>query len=305
MKVTLDLDKLLHEGKITDSEYAKFSELSAQTLGSLAFNILIGFGVIAVSGASLALIPTAATAMVIGSVILLGGLIVLHKHSQQWLVLANICTLIGALMAGSGAIAHFEGSAYVILAVAAFFTLASYLSKSALLAVLAVLTLSSSIGAQTGYFHASYVIVIKEPAITVVLFSALAVGLYQLSKILKPDDERIALIAARTSVFIANMGFWVGSLWGVRNLEYKVVIPSEAFAIMWALALLATGIWAWKRNRRWVVNTVAVFGGIHFYTQWFEYLDATPETVLIGGTLALLFAYILKTMNEKLKSSDM
>ena len=36
-------------------------------------------------------------------------------------------------------------------------------------------------------------------------------------------------------------------------------------------------------NRRWLVNLVALFAGIHFYTQWFERLGATPLSVLLGG----------------------
>ena len=66
MKVTLDLDQLLSEEKITQIEYDKLSELAAKSTGSLAFNILIGFGVIAVSGAALALAPSPVTALVIG-----------------------------------------------------------------------------------------------------------------------------------------------------------------------------------------------------------------------------------------------
>jgi iron complex transport system permease protein len=53
------------------------------------------------------------------------------------------------------------------------------------------------------------------------------------------------------------------------------------------LALLATAFWSWKRNNRWVLNTVATFAGIHFYTQWFETLGATPGTVILAGMLAL------------------
>ena len=31
---------------------------------------------------------------------------------------------------------------------------------------------------------------------------------------LVPDLARLALVAARTSVFMVNFGFWIGSLWG-------------------------------------------------------------------------------------------
>jgi iron complex transport system permease protein len=54
LKVTIDLDQLLLEGKITQAEYDRFSQFAARSTAALAFNILIGFGVIAVSGAAVA-----------------------------------------------------------------------------------------------------------------------------------------------------------------------------------------------------------------------------------------------------------
>jgi hypothetical protein len=41
MKVTLDIDQLLSEEKITQAEYEKLRALAAVSTGSLAFNILI------------------------------------------------------------------------------------------------------------------------------------------------------------------------------------------------------------------------------------------------------------------------
>jgi hypothetical protein len=49
MKVTIDLDKLLQEGKINQAEYDKFTQFSARGTTALAFNILVGFGVVGVS----------------------------------------------------------------------------------------------------------------------------------------------------------------------------------------------------------------------------------------------------------------
>ena len=51
--------------------------------------------------------------------------------------------------------------------------------------------------------------------------------------------------------------------------------------------MLAVGIWGARENRRWVVNLAAVFGGIHFYTQWFAILGANALSVLGGGALIL------------------
>jgi hypothetical protein len=39
MKVTLDLDQLIGEGKITQDEYEKLRALAAASTGSLAFNV--------------------------------------------------------------------------------------------------------------------------------------------------------------------------------------------------------------------------------------------------------------------------
>jgi hypothetical protein len=49
MKVTLDLSKLLEERKLTQAEAERLRALAAHDTGSLAINVLVGFGVIAVS----------------------------------------------------------------------------------------------------------------------------------------------------------------------------------------------------------------------------------------------------------------
>jgi len=304
MKVTLDLDQLLQEKKITQEEHGRLSALAASSTGSLAFNILIGFGVIAVSGATVALVPTPMTAAVIGAAVMLGGLALSRSGLDQWEVLANICILVGALLMGGGITIEAEGSLFSILLVTAILGLASILAKSGLLAVLATLMLSASIGARTGYFHASYFLVIQEPITTVILFCILSIGLFQLSKTLPADYERIAIASSRTGVFLVNFGFWVGSLWGDRTASGAVMISDTLFSLIWAIALIAAAIWAWRANRRWVLNIVAVFGGIHFYTQWFENLGASPSTVLIAGILALGFAVGLKNVNTKMKEAD-
>lgn len=303
MKVTLDLDKLLEERKITQAEFDKLSELAAHGTSALAFNILIGFGVVAVSGAALALVPTTITAIVLGLIISTIGLLLIHTGLTQWKILANICLLVGALMLGGGVIQAGDGSISSFLIVAAIFAAAGVFAHSALLIVLAILALSSSVGARTGYFHATYFLGIKEPTVTIALFSILAIGLYQLSKQLSADYERLAIAASRTALFLVNFGFWIGSLWGDQYTTGEIIISDWVFAVLWGIALIATAVWAWKRNRRWVLNTVAVFGGIHFYTQWFEYLGATPGTVLIAGLLALGFAVGLRGLNVKLKES--
>ena len=79
----------------------------------------------------------------------------------------------------------------------------------------------------------------------------------------------------------------------------SVVITPGVFSIAWALALIATGVWAVRVNRRWLVNIVAVFGAIHFYTQWFEKLGASPLSVLLGGVIMLVIALALWSFNKR------
>lgn len=129
------------------------------------------------------------------------------------------------------------------------------------------------------------------------MFSAFSISLHHLSKRLSADYERISIAASRTGVFLVCFGFWIGSLWGDRIFD--VIVPPAFYAFLWAVGLIAAGIWAWRRNRRWLVNVVAVFGAIHFYTQWFERLGASPATVLLAGLLALGIAIGLRALNTR------
>jgi hypothetical protein len=300
MKVTLDLDKLLEEGKINQTEYEKFSQFSARSTATLAFNILVGFGVIAVGGATLALLPTSATAISLGLMIGAAGIAMIYVRQEQWTVLANMCVVVGALLFGGGVINAEEGAVRTYLLIATVFACAGIYVRSSLLTVLAVLALSSCLGARTGYFHAKYFLGIQEPTLTVILFTIFSIGTYQLSKIIAANYKDIAIAASRTGVFLVNFGFWIGSLWGDRSRSGEIVIADWIFASFWAIALISAGIWAWQYNRRWLVNVVAVFGGIHFYTQWFERLGASPETLLIAGLITLGFAIGLRALNTKL-----
>jgi hypothetical protein len=170
------------------------------------------------------------------------------------------------------------------------------------MAACAVLALGSALGARSGYFHATYMLRIDEPLLTIAVFSVVALALYYLSRLERAQLSHVAVIGARTAIVLVNFGFWIGSLWGERLELASAVeplrVPATAFSVAWALALLGTALWAVRANRRWVVNVATVFGAIHFYTQWFEHLGATPGTVLVAGLLALGIALILRTFNK-------
>jgi len=191
--------------------------------------------------------------------------------------------------------------------VTAIFVGAGVVARSGLLIALAVLALSATIGARTGYMHATYFLAISQPAVTVALFSGLAIAAYQASKWLKADLSRLAIVAARTALLLVNFGFWIGSLWGDRltwfvepstTSRWAPVIPGWTFSIAWLVAIVGAGIWAARANRPWVLNLAAVFGAIHFYTQWFEKLGATPLSVLVAGVTTLALAVGIWKYNQ-------
>lgn len=313
MKITLDLSKLVEDGKLTAEEADRLKSLASHETGSLAVNILIAFGVMSIAASVGALLPSAETVIVMGLIMFAAGCAVVLKNVVQWAVFGQILLVTGALMFSGGVIGEMEGSVASMLIVTAALASASLLARSSLLAALAVIALSATLGARTGYSHATYSLAIFEPTLTVVLFSALALIAYRASLRLKADYERLAIMVARTSILLVNFGFWVGSLWGdplfllrgfkdhnPAEMMRSIVIPDYVFSIVWAAALIGAAIWAVTVNRRWLVNIAAAFGAIHFYTQWFERLGATPLSVLGGGVLMLLVAYALWTFNKRM-----
>ena len=312
MKITLDISKLVEDGKLTPAEAERLTMLASHETGSLAINVLIGFGVVAIAAGAVALMPTPLTALGLGIALFVIGCAVVLNRIAQWDLFGQICLVIGALMFGGGVVVYGHGSLASSLIVTVAFALAAIAARSSLLTALAVLAAAACLGARTGYEHAMYSLAIFEPTLTIALFSALALAAYQAAKQLPADYERIALMASRVSIVLVNFGFWIGSLWGdplmllhglngddVRASSLYAVVPDWAFSVVWALALIAAGIWAASVNRRWLVNVAAAFGAIHFYTQWFEKLGATPASVLLGGVVMLAIALALWAFNRR------
>jgi iron complex transport system permease protein len=306
MKVTIDIDKLLREGRISREEYAQLQGFAAAETGSLAMNILLGFGVIATAGGTLALLHSAASSIVLGAVLVCGGLVLSREAPKTWGLLSAILLLVGSVLASGGIVYLTDGNAGGFLVVTALLGLAGIWSRSGLLISMATLALSPSVGAATAYGHATYTLIIEQPTLTILLFGLLAYGTYRLSLTMEPSLQRLALISSRTSILLVNFGFWVGSLWGDSfgrgHYSYDANVPGRvpdtAFALAWAAALILTGMWAAGQNRRWVVNTVSVFGAIHLYTQFFERLGATPGSIVIAGLGAIGIAMALLRYNR-------
>jgi iron complex transport system permease protein len=294
MKITLDLSGLVARGRLTPEEAERLRGLAAEDTGALGINLLLGFGTVAVALGIGALLPDPVTAIVLGGVLFALGLWLSLGQGPRWGLLAQICLVIGALALAGGAVIHFDGSLAVELALTVGLAVAAVAARSGLLAALAVLMATTALGAGTAYFHAVYAFWSPHPALTIGALSALTLALYLLSLRLAHPYERLAIIAARTAILVVNLAFLVGSLFGDDDLHW----PDTVFVVAWALALGGVGAWAVKENRRWVVNSVAVFAALHFYTQWFERLGASAISILGGGFLLIGFGMLLRSFNR-------
>ena len=306
MKVVLNIKELLEEGQIDQVEYDKLLLLSKSQTTSLAFNLLVGLGIVAASIGAIALTPSPYSCFGFGLLVSTIGILIKIKTSDQWVVLSIISLMSGLLMS-SAAILWFEDHVFQVITyrsisiVIFILGFSSYYLKSSLLAAISVLNLSTLLGSGAGYNFASYFIWVEYPLLTIVAFSILAICFYLLSKKVKADNERLLITGSRVSVLLVNLGFWIGSLGGDIWLESPYL-----FSIAWALAIFGIGFWAWKENRVWLINVLGVFGSIHFYTQWFQTLGAQPLSLFLGGVIAIGIAILFKRLNKsyKMETSD-
>ncbi|MBT3327488.1 MAG: hypothetical protein HN396_14735 [Gemmatimonadales bacterium] len=255
MKVTLDIGKLLAGDDITQEEHDRLLALARTQSQKHVWGVL-------------AVMATIATVL---------GAIGLFPEYFEVLFEAVSETVL-ALYRATGRLGFYF---LVFLALVGIGTL----RRSGFLIGLSCFAVASLLGGTTGYSHASYWVVIEEPAVTTVVFSVLAMAGLFVSLRVGSELERLAIIFSRTCLIFVNLAFWVGSLWGSSSPIGGV--PKAAFAVLWAIGLVVTMIWAARVGRLWVVNAAITFGVIHFYTQYFEYLGATPGSLLFSGLSVL------------------
>jgi iron complex transport system permease protein len=300
--VRLDLDALTRDGQVSPEEAARLKAFALPDMKrGLFINLLLIFGALSVAAGTIALVPDAATGLVL-ALAALGGAEALRRLDvdESLKVLGTGLTLMGAMGLAGWIGWEFRESAasfYPTIGIAIVLGAAAIWFRSAFLAAPAVLALGATLGSGTGYWHASYAIFVDEPTLTVVLFGALAAGFYALRAQIAAAYEGVATIAARTAVVMVNFAFWVGSLWGDRIgkhryapedwkansewMEHAVRIPDTVFVLGWAAALI--GIIVTARRGGFLSMISIVFLAIHFYTQYFEILGANPTSLVIGG----------------------
>lgn len=304
VKVTLDLEALVAEGQLTPAEAERLARLGRQSTGMLAFNLLVGFGVIAVATGVLALVPAPGTAIAIGLVLAMVGVGVGVLARSDWALLGQMCIIVGALIGGGGLLTLGEFAAWAFLLVALAYGLGAALSANGLLASLAVIAVSGAVGAETGYIgEDGYAATVPDSTAAILVMLVLTGGLALLARRFAGEAGRLLRVGAATALVVANFGFWVGSLWGDRihiGGAEVLRLPEEAFALVWAALLIGAGVLAARRGDRWTLNCAAIFGAIHLFSQWFDRLEATPESVLAAGLVALGLALGLAWLNRRL-----
>jgi hypothetical protein len=161
------------EGKITQEECVRLKELASQETGSQGLNLLIGFGVLATTGGALALLRSAAASIALGAALEAAGITLSARHQRDWGTLGLILLLVGALTVSGGILIYTDGRLEGYLAVTAICAVVGIIARSGMLVAMAVVGLSACLGAASNYYHASYELVIRQPALTVVAFTVL------------------------------------------------------------------------------------------------------------------------------------
>lgn len=289
MKVTLDLDALVRSGRITPDEAERLKGFAAADTSALGANILYALGATAVASGIGALLPTLETLVALGALLFGVGLFIRMQSIPRVQIFAQIILVIGAL-ALCGGLGGLYGEFWPIRAgLTLGLAVSAVLAKSGLLAALSVVAFAVTVTFDPDIWPPDHFMVL-----VIVAQSALVLVLYLVSLRLPPDYERLAIIAMRMGIVMVNVAFFAGSLFG----DERMGISGLSFSIAWALALLAFGAWAVFANRRWVVNSVAVFGAVHFFTQWFLVLGAQPVSILGGGVLLIGFGLALARFNN-------
>jgi iron complex transport system permease protein len=119
IKIVLDITRLVDEGKLTAQEAERLQTLAKRDTGSLAINVLMSFGAVAVAAGIIALEPAFVTGAALGVALVALGLAISFFAAEQCSLLATSTTIIGALLLAGGVIgfveADFTGLAFSAL----------------------------------------------------------------------------------------------------------------------------------------------------------------------------------------------
>ncbi len=336
-KVTLDLDRMVDGKKIT-STMAQMLQKHAtpRRQSNYLVSTLYILGALAAAIGVVLLKPAATTGLIIGLVCMILGLFIRWKNLPH----LNILSLALGIGSAAGLIGWFAlefGDTLSARSINGFAALTilvmAILFRSKFLAALVPPALAAVIGTGAVYWHASYGIFVHEPALTVLLFTALSGIFYVAYRKLagrRGEFGSMSLVAARMSLILVNLGFWVGSLWGdyvgdhLSNAaqrqpgqgwaqwralqdsirELATYIPSSDFAAAWALFAIGMIGLGSTLKQRFIAICGVVFLSINAFTQYFETLFKGPEGLILGGIALVTLSIVLASLNSSMNPDN-
>lgn len=305
--VRLDLDALEEAGEITAQDRERIESLALpEQRGSLLVNTLMIFGSLAAAAGTIALVPSAITGLIL-AVIALCGAEALRRFDggQSWQVLGAALVIMGTAGVCGWIAAETWGKSifWPPLAITAVLVAGSVWFRSALLSILATLSLGSLLGSGTSDWHDHYGIFINEPTIAIIVFSAAAYGVHKLRGRLEQVWVEFTTAVTRTAFFMFNWSFAVGTFsgdhvgehwaahwsqpWEQRQAwrESALYIHEDVFSVVWLVVLAALIL----KNREGSFVSVAsvVFLTIHLYARYFVFFGASARTLLFAGLVSV------------------
>ena len=266
------------------------------------------------------------------------GLLIRRASPEKLSVIGGWLLLLGAAVHVFGLLITESdlGLDWLVLHYAGFVAIAcGLLLDVRFVTALSIVALASALSSRTFYGHASYGIAIYEVSLTIIQMSLIALLCLFLSQRMSERIARHSRLLGQMALIWINMAFWIGSIWGdvvgfhlwgptwtevtegITDFHEKaaawrlaaksfedasLVIHADVFAVGWAVGLLGIGSWGALTTRRAVLNIVVTFAAIHFYTQYFERLESTPEAFVIAGVIAILAAWGIWAFNKRLSA---
>jgi iron complex transport system permease protein len=148
--------------------------LATRDTGSLAINVLMSFGAVAVVAGIIALEPAFTTGAALGVALVVIGLGISFFAAEEWGLLGTATTIIGALLLAGGVIGFVEAEFTGLAFSALLFLALAVAIRSNFLMALVPLALAGALGSSTGYRHAVYMLTVNEPSITIAFFALFA-----------------------------------------------------------------------------------------------------------------------------------
>ena len=145
MKITLDLEALVAEGKLTASEADRLRGYAARDTGELGSNVLFALGATAVAAGIGVLLPSVQTVIALGAVLFAAGFWLRLSRNMRWSLFAQIVMVIGALALLGGIGGLYGEQLWVRIALTLATAGAAILAGSGLLSALAVIALAATI----------------------------------------------------------------------------------------------------------------------------------------------------------------